>query len=244
MQMPMWRVYEARDGDWIPFDRMIRVDHNSPEYQSHKLADSFYSQAWLTVHYGMVENREFGKQMFQFLNLAQQPACRSTRRPLPRSVRISASSTSNCATTRARPACLGRHCDRRGARGDAASPQAGGGARRARQPHRHHARPRGSHPIASGRWWSRWQRREPASARAAIFAARLAQAQDDEAAFGKAIAQAETALAPTDFAARRELASVLLATALDFGPLSKLSTRRHGSLPEARHAAVRRSRRA
>ena len=69
MQVPMWRVYEARDGDWIPFERLIRVDHNSPEYQSHKLANSFYSQAWLTVHYGMVENRTFGKQMFEFLNL-------------------------------------------------------------------------------------------------------------------------------------------------------------------------------
>ena len=57
MQVPMWRVYEARDGDWIPFERLIRVDHNSPEYQSHKLANSFYAQAWLTVHYGMVENR-------------------------------------------------------------------------------------------------------------------------------------------------------------------------------------------
>jgi hypothetical protein len=48
MQIPMYRVYEARDGKWIPFDRLIRVDHNSPEYQSHKLADSFYAQAWLT----------------------------------------------------------------------------------------------------------------------------------------------------------------------------------------------------
>ena len=52
LQIPMYRVYEARDGDWIPFERMIRVDRRSPEYQSHKLADSFYAQAWLTVHYG------------------------------------------------------------------------------------------------------------------------------------------------------------------------------------------------
>ena len=40
----------------------------------------------------------------------------------------------------------------------------------------------------------------------------------------RAIAQAETLLAPTDFRARRDLASVLLAGALDFGPMSKLST--------------------
>ena len=105
MQVPMWRVYEARDGDWIPFERLIRVDHNSPEYQSHKLANSFYSQAWLTVHYGMVENRVFGKQMFQLPEPAQQPAAVQKRRPIPRLVRISGPSTSNCATTRARPAC-------------------------------------------------------------------------------------------------------------------------------------------
>src|SRR6185295_9174478 len=66
-------------------------------------------------------------------------------------------------------------------------------------------------------------RREPKSARPAIFAARLAQAQNDYAAVSRAIAQAESLLVPDDFYARRELAGVLLATALDFGPLSDLS---------------------
>jgi len=50
----MDQVYEARDGDWIPFERLIRVDQTDPEYQSHKLAPAFYAQAWLTVHQGMV----------------------------------------------------------------------------------------------------------------------------------------------------------------------------------------------
>jgi hypothetical protein len=35
----------ARGGDWIPFERMIKVDHGSPEYQSHKLAGTFYAQS-------------------------------------------------------------------------------------------------------------------------------------------------------------------------------------------------------
>ncbi len=103
MQVPMWRVYEARDGDWIPFERLIRVDHNSPEYQSHKLANSFYAQAWLTVHYGMVENRAFGKQMFEFLNQL------NSLHPFDEAARTAfgpdlGSSTSSCATTRATPA--------------------------------------------------------------------------------------------------------------------------------------------
>ena len=101
LQIPMYRVYEARDGDWIPFDRLIQVDHSSPEYQSHKLADSFYAQAWLTVHYGMVENREFGRQMFELPEPAQHAACRRTRPRARVSAPTSAPSTSSCATTRA-----------------------------------------------------------------------------------------------------------------------------------------------
>ena len=27
MQIPMYQVHEARDGDWIPFDRLIKVEH-------------------------------------------------------------------------------------------------------------------------------------------------------------------------------------------------------------------------
>jgi hypothetical protein len=35
---------------------MIKIDYNSPEYQSHQLADAFYAQAWLIVHYGLIED--------------------------------------------------------------------------------------------------------------------------------------------------------------------------------------------
>jgi len=67
LQIPMFRVYEARDSDWIPFDRMIKIDHSSPEYQSHELANSFYAQAWLMVHYGLLEDQDFGRQIFKYL---------------------------------------------------------------------------------------------------------------------------------------------------------------------------------
>ncbi len=68
LQIPAFRQREARDSDWIPFERMIKVDQRSPEYQSHKLADAFYAQAWLTVHYGMVQERSFARQFFNYLD--------------------------------------------------------------------------------------------------------------------------------------------------------------------------------
>jgi tetratricopeptide (TPR) repeat protein len=67
LRVPMYQVYEARDGDWIPFDRLIKVDHSDPEYQSHALAPTFYAQSWLTMNYGLIENRDFGAQIFRYL---------------------------------------------------------------------------------------------------------------------------------------------------------------------------------
>jgi len=63
-------------------------------------------------------------------------------------------------------------------------------------------------------------RREPNAARSAIFAARLAQFDQDNAAFDAAINKAEGLLAPDDWLQRRELASVLLASARENGPMS------------------------
>ena len=64
---PAGRLNDLRKGEWIPFERLIRVDHDSPEYQTHRLLPSFYAQAWLTVHYGMVEDAEFRGQMLRYL---------------------------------------------------------------------------------------------------------------------------------------------------------------------------------
>jgi hypothetical protein len=64
------------------------------------------------------------------------------------------------------------------------------------------------------------EQREPKSARAAIFAARLAHLSDDSPGFEKAAARAESFIAPGDWQSRRELALVLLDSALDFNPVS------------------------
>jgi tetratricopeptide (TPR) repeat protein len=67
LQVPVGRVMNVRDGKWIPFDRLIRIDHDSPEYMGHHLAPVFYGQAWLTVQYGFLEDRQFGGQVMNYL---------------------------------------------------------------------------------------------------------------------------------------------------------------------------------
>ena len=63
-------------------------------------------------------------------------------------------------------------------------------------------------------------RREPGAARPAILAARLAHFDQDDAAFSAAVDRAESLLAENDWQGRRELASVLLKSALTFQPMS------------------------
>ncbi len=66
--IPIDRVYALRQSTWMPFDRLLAVDQYSPEYTTHTLMPGFYGQAWLTVHYGMLGDREFGKQMYAYVN--------------------------------------------------------------------------------------------------------------------------------------------------------------------------------
>jgi tetratricopeptide (TPR) repeat protein len=66
------RVLDARAGEWIPFDRLLKIENSSPEYQSHNLARGFYGQAWLTVHFGKVADAEFGAHMFAYLKALNQ----------------------------------------------------------------------------------------------------------------------------------------------------------------------------
>lgn len=223
MQVPMMRVYEARDGDWIPFERLIQVDHNSPEYQSHKLANSFYAQAWLTVHYGMVENRVFGKQMFEYLRQLNnlRPADEAARTAfgpdlgvIDRQLREYSRDTTlaSGAIALGEIPAVTMPASKAVAELDALANIIDIMLTTRLAPDR-------IRPLVES-----LARREPKSARPTIFAARLAQAQDDEEAFDRAIAQAQTQLTPTDFAARRDLAGVLLTSALDYGPLSKRST--------------------
>jgi hypothetical protein len=72
--IPMQRVLDARSSPWIPFDRLLAIDIDSPEYQEHRLAAGFYGQAWLVVHYGLIEDHAFGKKIEVYLHELNQQA--------------------------------------------------------------------------------------------------------------------------------------------------------------------------
>lgn len=220
--IPQHQVFATREGDWIPFDRLIRVDQTSPEYISHKLADNFYAQSWLTLHYGLIENREFGKQMMEYLGM------------LNRLVPQEQAAKQAFGDLKAIDAKLRAH--------SRSSDMASGGKRldnvaeielpapkpvedldalalvadlmlETRTP------PDRIKPVVES-----ITRREPDSARSSILAARLAFLDEDDAAFDVATARAESQLKPGDLHNRRELGSVLLQSAEDFRPGSSRTT--------------------
>jgi len=209
LRIPMGRVYEARDGDWIPFERMIKVDHHDAEYQSHRLMPSFYAQSWLTLHYGMVENREFGRQIIDYLN--------DLNRLTPQDEAISKAFGADLSQVDARLKAYSRQRNLNSgamalgeippitiAEGkpisevDTLSFLAGFLFDTRQSPER-------VRPLVEA-----LERRDPNKARAAIHAARLAQRKDDHEGFDAAVARAEAALAPGDWEQRRELATALL----------------------------------
>ena len=217
LQIPMYRVYEARDGDWIPFDRLIRVDRNSPEYRSHKLNDSFYAQAWLTVHYGLVENRAFGKHMIEYLNYLNR------LRPLEEAQELTFGADLTAVDKQLRDYSRSKNMMSGGinlgelpvvtlpegkpvAELDALATIADLMLETRLAPDR-------IRPLVES-----LTRRESNSARPAILAARLARLDDDPKAFDAAVTRATSLLAAGDWLQRRKLASVLLANALDFRP--------------------------
>jgi hypothetical protein len=220
--IPTHQLREARDGDWIPFERMIRVDHNSPEYHSHELADSFYAQAWLTVHYGLLENREFGRQMLEYLNqlnrfVPQETATKASfgdlaaidqqlraysRRSNLNSGGLAVGEVPEVVLPQGKPV----------AELDALAIIADLMIQTRLAPDR-------IRPVVES-----LTRREPQSARAAILSARLALHDDDWKAFDVAAARAEPLMQAGDWRSRRELASVLLDSALRFRPDSTRTT--------------------
>ncbi len=222
LQIPMSRVFEARDRQWIPLERMLVVDHGSPEYVNHDLASEFYAQAWLTVHYGMIENREFGAKMFEYLG--------QLNRLVPQKEAASAAFGDLAATDK-----LLRNYSRdtrmnSGAinLGEVAAFEFGKGKPVAELDalaqiidlmFNTHTSPERIRPLVES-----LERREPKSARGAIFAARLAQYSDDNSAFDTAVTRAEGLIAPGDWQSRRELALTLLDSALDFNPLNTRSS--------------------
>jgi len=222
MQVPLYQVQEARDGDWIPFERLIRVEDSDPEYQSHKLAPSFYAQCWLTLNYGLIENREFGRQVFKYLA--------DINRLVPQPQAATAAFGDLAAIDK-----LLRDYSR-------ASSIAGGGLNLGEVPPielpagksldevdamavlvdvmlETRLPPDRVRPLVES-----LEKHDRNGARAAILAARLAQRDDDNAAFNRAVAKAEAAMAPGDWEQHRELASVLLQSGLETSPMSTRSS--------------------
>lgn len=209
LRIPMSQVHEARDSDWIPFDRLIRVKHSDPEYQSHRLGPAFYAQSWLAVHYGMIENRDFGKQMFEYLGMLntlvpQDEAARKAfgddlsaidkqLREYSRSRNMS-SGAINLGDLKPVTLPAGTPLNE----ADTLEILANLSIETRNSPER-------IRPLVES-----LQRLEPGAARPAILAARVAQLTKDNAAFDAAVTKAEAALAPADWVQRRELASVLL----------------------------------
>jgi hypothetical protein len=218
LQIPGFRLDEARDKDWIPFERLIKVNQSSPEYQNHKLADAFYAQAWLTVHYGLVEERTFGRQIVAYLTqvntlVPQEEAMQKAfgdfdvidhklraysrnRQMLSGAVdlgdvpEVSLPAPQPLQDTEALAALIDVMLEA-------------------------HIAPERTRPLVES-----LKRRAPDSARSYILAARLAQFDDDPPGFDAAINKAESLLADGDWLSRREFGSALLTRSLYSDPLN------------------------
>jgi hypothetical protein len=222
LQIPRHHAEDARLGDWITFDRLIKVDNYSPEYQSHKLMPSFYAQSWLTVNYGLVENREFGKQFITYLREL------NTLKPQPEAARTAFGEDLAAIDKQL------RDYSRNSKKGS------GSMSLRGTPPV---TLPKGV-PVSENDAYAIYidlmlesrlgpnrvrplvealSRREPNSARAAIFEARLASADEDSAAFSRAVDKAEAALVDGDWESRRELGAVVLLNSMDSNPLRERS---------------------
>lgn len=211
------RVYDARDSKWIPFERMLVIDHYSPEYTDHEQASDFYAQAWLTVHYGMVEDREFGGRMFDYLDrlnrLVPQAEATQAFGDLAAADKLLRAYSKNTRKgsgllplAEVRPFELGE--------GRAVSePEAL--ARIIDLMFSMHASPDRIRPLVDA-----IAKLEPRSARSAIAKVRLAQYDNDAAAYERSIAEADAAIAAGDWRSRREPALAVLSGTLDRNPTS------------------------
>lgn len=210
LMIPMVLVLEARDGDWIPFERLIRVKQSDPEYRSHKLGPSFYAQSWLTIHYGLVENREFGRQIFDYLGQINSlvPHEEAARKAFGDLAAVDGQLREYSRNKRMNSGAINL--------GELPPVTIAEGVPMSdpdvyetladvmieiRNP------PARVQPLVDA-----MQKREPNAARPHILAARLAVLANDPKALEKAVGKAEAALAPDDWLQRRELASVLLST--------------------------------
>ena len=214
------RVLDARSAEWIPLDRLLAVHNYSPEYMSHRLARGFYGQSWLTVHYGMLENRDFGRKMFQYLHqlnllVPHEQAVRDNfgdLAPIDKQLfeysRRSSLSKGGIRIGAAPPLALGagKPLGEVDALAELANVmfELGTGLDR--------LKPFVAAIVA----------REPDSPRAEILRARLAHLEEDDAQFERSIARLATLVRPDDWQTRRDVALVLFDRGRDAG-LGRLS---------------------
>jgi hypothetical protein len=223
LQIPMFRVHEARDRDWITFDRLIKIDRNSPEYQSHKLAASFYAQAWLTVHYGMVEERPFARQIFAYLNqlntlVPQEEAARNVFGEDLGAIDAKLRAYARSNNMGSGGLELGEVPEFTLPKGQPMS-EADGMAALTDLMLATRLAPDRIRPLVES-----LKRREPDAARSYILAARLAEFEGNSAAFDAAVTKAEGLFTADDWLSRRDLAGVLLSSANDFSPMNTRTT--------------------
>jgi hypothetical protein len=218
LMIPDFRAQEARDKDWIPFERLIRIDQYSPEYQSHKLADSFYAQAWLTVHYGMLENREFGQQYFNYLNQLNQlvPREEAARKAFGDLDAVDANLRAYSRKNNKFSGVinLGEIPEIDLPKGEPMS-DADAIAALVDLQLATRVSPERMRPLVES-----LLRREPEAARSHIIAARVAEFEDKHAQFDAAVDKAAKLLSADDWQGQRDLGLVLLANADKFDPLS------------------------
>ncbi len=63
-------IYPAKHGDeggWVPTARILRATKSSPEYLSQKTLYSLHFQSHAMVYRALIDNPEFGKQVFSYL---------------------------------------------------------------------------------------------------------------------------------------------------------------------------------
>jgi tetratricopeptide (TPR) repeat protein len=217
--IPTDQVEVARSADWIPFERLIRIDEESPEYISHKLAANFYAQSWLTLHYAFIENREFGRQLLEYVGLINKlvPQEKAIKQAFGDLKSIDAKLRAHARNPELASGGVGLGAipeielpDGKPVEDlDALALVANLMIETRIQPDR--IRPL-VESLAS---------REPESARSSILAARLAHLDGNAAAFNAATARAEKQLKSGDFRSRRELASILLERAQELEPGNK-----------------------
>jgi len=214
-----FRLDQIRASDWIPFDRLIRVSPNDPEYLSHELMAGFYAQSWLTMHYGLIDNPEFGAQILAYLKQVNQLV------PLEAAARNSFGGDLAAVDRKLREYSRRRTLNQAALPLGPIPPVSLSEGVALDEPEtlamfasvllEMNVPPDRIRPLVDA-----LQRREPDSARTAVLMARLAQRASQPEVFEQEVTRAESRMATGDWLQRRELGKLLLLNALEGDPMS------------------------